>query len=209
MATAQSAPPDLLCPTSAGALMTPDEFDASEFEEGWRYELINEVLVVSPTPSRGERDPNDELGFLLRTYRSNYSQGAVIDSTLPEETVSTLQNRRRADRVIWAGLGHPPTPDDPPTIIVEFVSAGRANRRRDYETKRAGYAAIGAKEYWIIDRFQRTMTVVTFAQSGTGGQPSVVERIVSEAETYRTPLLPGFELPLAQLFVISDRWTES
>ena len=33
------------------------------FVEGWRYELINEVLVVSPIPSRSERDPNDEIGY--------------------------------------------------------------------------------------------------------------------------------------------------
>src|SRR5205823_2951491 len=37
-----------LGPWSAGLLLTLDEFDAAEFEEGWRYELIHEVLVVSP-----------------------------------------------------------------------------------------------------------------------------------------------------------------
>ena len=39
-----------LGPRSAGLLLTPAEFDRARFREGWRYELINGVLVVSPTP---------------------------------------------------------------------------------------------------------------------------------------------------------------
>ncbi len=53
-----------LGPRSAGLLLTTAEFDRARFREGWRYELINGVLVVSPTPSRKERDPNEELGLL-------------------------------------------------------------------------------------------------------------------------------------------------
>ena len=51
---------------SNGTLMTPAEFDRAEFAEGWRYELINGVLIVSPTPLEEERDPNGELDYLLR-----------------------------------------------------------------------------------------------------------------------------------------------
>jgi hypothetical protein len=43
-------------------LLTPAEFDHAQFREGWRYELINGVLIVSPSPSRKERDPNEESG---------------------------------------------------------------------------------------------------------------------------------------------------
>ncbi len=50
-----------LGPRSAGQLLTLAEFDRARFQEGWRYELINGVLVVSPTPSRKERHPNEEL----------------------------------------------------------------------------------------------------------------------------------------------------
>lgn len=50
---------------SAGLLFTTVEFDRARFREGWRYELINGVLVASPTPSRKERHPNEGLGYLL------------------------------------------------------------------------------------------------------------------------------------------------
>lgn len=151
---------------STGSLMTPEEFDAAEFEEGWRYQLINEVLIVSPSSLPQERDPNQELRSMLRVYGHDHPQGSSLDVTLSEETVYTTPNRRRADRVIWAGLGRLPTPDDPLTIIVEFVSEGRANRRRDYETNRAEDRALGVREDWIFDRFERTLTVVVFGPNG-------------------------------------------
>jgi Uma2 family endonuclease len=186
----------------AGTLMTPEEFDAiEEADENYRYELINGVLVVSPAPSIEERDPNEELGRWLRNYREGHPQGSALDRTVHEQTVPALQNRRRADRVIWAGLGRRPDPRvDIPTIVVEFVSAGKRNRRRDYEQKRQEYLAAGVAEYWIIDRFHRNMTVVRNGPEGTQ------EIVVGEADVYRTPLLPGFELPLGRLLALADDW---
>jgi hypothetical protein len=32
-----------------------------------------------------------------------------------------------------------------------------------------------------------------------------VDQVVAEAETYTTPLLPGFALPLASLLAVADR----
>jgi len=187
-------------PETNGILMTPHEFDKAQFVEGWRYELINGVLVVSSTPLRNERDPNEELGYLLRVYRDTHPLGAALDATLSEEIVATGQNRRRVDRVIWVGLGRLPTAADTPTILVEFVSAGKRNRERDYEAKRDEYMAISVKEYWIIDRFQHTMTVYNLRAR------KVRKRVICKDQTYKTDLLPGFELPLARLFALADRW---
>src|SRR5260370_20184107 len=98
----------LLGPRSAGARITPREFDRADFVEGWRYELINGVLVVSPIPLENEADPNEELGRWLRNYQESHPQGSVLNATLAERTVHTRQNRRRADRLIWAGLARLP-----------------------------------------------------------------------------------------------------
>jgi len=46
---------------SNGMLLTPWEFDSADFEEGWRYELVNGVLVVNAAPLRNERDANGEF----------------------------------------------------------------------------------------------------------------------------------------------------
>jgi Uma2 family endonuclease len=138
MSIAPTEPGLVLEPGLAGTLMTPDEFDAAEEgDDCYIYELINGVLVVTPLPLEAERDPNDELGHLLRTYRDQHPRGAGLDATLPEQTVRTATNRRRADRLIWAGLGRIPNPRvDVPTVIAEFVSQKRRDRQRDYVAKR-------------------------------------------------------------------------
>ncbi|HEU5115088.1 MAG TPA: Uma2 family endonuclease, partial [Isosphaeraceae bacterium] len=147
---------------SAGTPMTVEEFDTLEEEdcdELYRYELINGVLVVAPIPSEMEGDPNEELGRLLRNYGEDHPEGSALNATLAERYILT-NNRRRADRVIWAGLGRMPKPrQDMPTIAVEFVSPGKRNWLRDYVEKRQEYLEAGVREYWVIDRFQKIMTV--------------------------------------------------
>ena len=120
-----------------GAHLTPEDFDAcDDWEPGHRYELINGVLIVTPPPSEGERGPNEDLGrWLLNHFDSQDSPPYYY--TLPEHTVVRDANRRRADRVIWAGLDRfPNVREDQPAIVVEFVSADRRDRIRDCETKR-------------------------------------------------------------------------
>jgi Uma2 family endonuclease len=191
-----------LGPQSAGLLLTPAEFDCASVDEGWRYELINGVLVVSPTPSRQERGPNETLGHWLQSYQEGHPNGSALDATLPEEQIETKQNRRRLDRAIWAGLGHDPEQGEIPTIAVEFVSKGKVNQERDYIAKRAEFREIGLREYWVVDRFRRCLTVYRFTARKDE------ELLIPEDKTYETPLLPGFVLPLKRLLAMADRWAK-
>ena len=187
-----------LGPWANGMMMTPEEFDAeTEWDPDFRYELINGVLIVTPPPDIGERVPNDELGYLLRDYRYHHPNGSVIDETVGEQTVTTAKGRRRMDRAIWIGFGRAIDPDrDIPTIAIEFVSDSSRDRRRDYVQKRQEFELLGIREYWIIDRFRRSMTVIR--------QGDV--QVLAEADTYKCDLLPGLELPLARLLAIADRF---
>ena len=187
----------LLGPGAAGMVLTPEEFDAAEFERGYRYELIHGVLIVSPAPLPQERSPNERLSYWLQFYQENHTHGWSLDDTLSEHDVLVGDDRRRADRVIWAGLGRQPRVDETPTIVVEFVSAGRRNLTRDYEIKRREYLQIGVREYWVFNRFNRTLTVFQ-----AGGK----KKVLGEDQVYTTPLLPGFELRLAELFEVANRW---
>ena len=197
------APPSRLSADDNGIILTAEQFDSiEEFDDEFNYELIHGVVIVTPFASLAERDPNEELGRLLRNYQDKHP--GVLDKTVFEQYVRTPDTRRRADRVIWAGLGR--TPDfqkDVPTIIVEFVSPSRRDQLRDYVFKRDEYLAVGVKEYWVIDRFRRTMTV--FHSASSPDSPTVI----AENDTYRPALLPGFELPLKALLKVADDWKQS
>ena len=185
-----------------GIRMTPEQFDTlPDWDELYTYELIQGVLVVNPTPSIEERDPNEELGHWLRSYQESHSQGSALDATVSENNIYSVDSRRRADRVIWTGLGRlPDVVKDVPTIVVEFVSEGRRSWMRDYIEKRDEYLALGVVEYWVIDRFAREMTAFSKIDE------QIAETIVKPDGAYQTPLLPGFELNLAKLLAIADRW---
>ncbi|MBW3596633.1 MAG: Uma2 family endonuclease [Planctomycetes bacterium] len=208
MATIADTAVSPLGPRDAGMLMTLDEFEQAEYDPGYRYELIHGVLVVTPAPLEEERDANEELGRWLRNYRESHSEGRSLDLTLPEHNLRTHGQNRRCDRAIWAGLGRrprtrgPAARRDPPAIVVEFPSARPADQRRDYDEKRTEYRDLGVQEYWIIDRFRRTMTV--YAWRGKRW----ARRTTREGEIYRTPLLPGFELSLAKLLAVSDEYRD-
>lgn len=202
MPTATLSPPRIgrIGPSSAGMFMTPKEFDAiTDYVRGYRYELIKGVLVVNAIPGPAQANPNEVLGYALRDYQKNHPKGSAIDLTLSEQHIRIGKDRRQADRVVWTGLGRRPrVTKDVPTIAIEFVSAGKRNAVRDYETKRVEYLGVGVIEYWIIDRFRRTLTV----HRKTARKPIVV----GEFETYETKLLSGFVLHLDEILVAADGW---
>ena len=193
-------------PRDAGAPMTLDEFEEADFDLGWRYEIIRGVLVVSPSPLEEERDANEELGHWLRSYKERHPDGRALNLTLHEQNIRTRTQNRRCDRAIWAGLGRRPRtrgrPDDRdvPAIIVEFPSSRPADQRRDYVEKQVEYRELGVKEYWIIDRFSRRMFVFRWQGSRWA------RRVLSERDTYKTTILPGFKLKLAALFARMDEF---
>jgi Uma2 family endonuclease len=93
--------------------------------------------------------------------------------------------------------------DIPTSCSRESVSKSRRDRVRDYEHKRQQYLELGVTEYWVIDRFRRIMTVFRRDPPKTGAETSLV---VQETETFRTDLLPGFDLVQADLLAVADKW---
>lgn len=194
-------PLQFLDATCNGMELSPEEFDAVvESDENYEYELLNGVVVVNPIPLEGEADPNGHLEYLLRLYQYTNPSGKSLDQTLQERYVHLPNgSRRKADRVIWTGLGRRPNPKtDVPSIVIEFVSASKRDHLRDYVTKRGEYSSAGVREYWVIDRFRQCMTVFRATD----------ELVIQRKDTYSTPLLPDFVLPLDSLLEIADRWRD-
>jgi len=192
--------PRVVGPNDNGRIMTAAEFDAiEESDEEYNYELIEEVLIVNAAPGPMEADPNEELGHALRTYAEQ--NPGIIDKTLSEQYIRTKRSRRRADRVVWIGLGRVPSVKrDIPAIAVEFLSAGHRSWQRDYVHKLEEYLAEGVKEYWIFDRFRRNLAIFRSADNG------VSTTVVAAGDKITSPLLPGFGLPVNLLLKCAEDW---
>jgi Uma2 family endonuclease len=48
-------------------------------------------------------------------------------------------------------------------LVIEVVSPGKKNRKRDLQTKRRAYARARIAEYWIVDPHTQTITVLTLS----------------------------------------------
>src|SRR5438552_2775282 len=82
-----------------------------------------------------------------------------------------------------------------PDLVVEVLSPGSRNERRDREDKLALYSRQGVQEYWIVD--WRTRRVEVYRRVG-----EALELVISLQgdDVLTSPLLPGFACPLAYLW---------
>jgi Uma2 family endonuclease len=82
-----------------------------------------------------------------------------------------------------------------PELVVEVLSPGSSNERRDRETKRALYARRGASEYWIVDWRQHEVQVFRRGESGLE-----LAATLGDEDTLSSPLLPGLEVRVVTLW---------
>jgi Uma2 family endonuclease len=137
-------------PADNGRLMSLDEFQEAEEEEGYRYELARGMLEVTHAPN----DPHGVTAWILLSTIAVYSRehpgviyraggGSEFRLWLP----AMISGRNPDVAVALRG-----TPRDwrgrrPPSLAFEVVSEGSEAHERDYVTKRAEYLAYGLREY--------------------------------------------------------------
>lgn len=133
-----------------------------------RYEFVNGELVEmppeSPLNSRigmflllqlGKVLPEDQLCFQNTELAVS---GTQVQVRIPDlmvlspELAALLGASNRA--TIFLEM-------PPPQLVMEVVSPGAENAKRDYRYKRSEYAARGISEYWVIDPGEAKITVFT------------------------------------------------
>ncbi len=178
-----------------GRLVSSDEFAEAEFDEPWKYEREDGRLIVMAPSGEGHLDATipwrDDLIFYQRDHPG------IVQKIATEAWIRVNDG---TDRIGDIGVYLQPTgpvpkiPDRVPDMMFEIVSPDKVSRDRDYIRKRAEYHGLGVREYVIIDRFQRIVTVLTLAPNGYD------ERILTIGESYESPLLPGFSIRLSEVF---------
>jgi Uma2 family endonuclease len=82
-----------------------------------------------------------------------------------------------------------------PELVVEVLSPGSTNERRDREVKLKLYSRRGAEEYWIAN-WQEQRLEVYRRQEGI----LELDKTLGEADTLQSPILPGFRCKVGQFF---------
>ena len=85
-------------------------------------------------------------------------------------------------------------------LVMEVVSGGAEDRRRDLVTKRGEYARAGIPEYWIIDPQEERVTVLRLA-----GKRYLVHGAFAKGETATSPALSGFTAEVSEIFAQQAR----
>lgn len=166
-------------------------------DDGNRYELIDGELFVTASPFKPHQRAQIRLSRKLDEFVEEHDLGEVY--TAPFDVYLTLpgatgQTRVQPDILVVSKARLHIVPDwvrGAPDLVVEILSESTA--RVDLYEKRDAYRAAGVPEYWIVNPHNQTVTVYRF-------QTSDAPLVLSREEALTTPLLPGFELPVAYIF---------
>jgi Uma2 family endonuclease len=177
-----------------GRVTSADEFANASYDEPWKYERVNGRLVVMSPEGTGHVIQSTPWMRKLQVYADNHPE--IVQAVVSQAWMRIdADHDRMADIGVYLGgiLEDLNIPDQVPDLIFEFVSRSKKDKRRDYVEKRAQFEKIGVREYVIVDRFARNVTVLTLGEGG------YQERVLTSADVYRSPLLPGFEVRLAEV----------
>jgi Uma2 family endonuclease len=191
-----------LTPRDRGRPLTAEEFQTAQSREGFRYELIDGKLEVSPLPNLPHDLIREWLMDLLRAYARRHPE--VIRRVLGPARV--FLPRRRAVTAPEPDLAayhdfpqHLPLrqrrwQDVSPVLVVEILSEDTADK--DLVRNRALYLRVPSiREYWIVDPRvdAERPSLVVYRRRGSRWQRPLA---VAGGDSYRTRLLPGFTLVL-------------
>ena len=82
-----------------------------------------------------------------------------------------------------------------PELIVEVLSPGAANEKRDRDAKLKLYSRRGVDEYWIMDWRRRSVEVFRRKNARL-----ILTTTLRDSDILTTPLLSRFACPVSELF---------
>lgn len=165
-------------------------------EDGKRHEIIDGEHYVTPAPSRKHQRVSMNLSLILGTFIREHALGEVYAA--PFDVVLSELDVVEPDLVFFARDNLEVLTDanarGAPDLAVEIVS--ETTRKRDLAIKRKLFARTGVAEYWVVDPELESVAVYR----GKGELPRVAELSREAGDVLLSPLLPGLEIPLAEIF---------
>jgi Uma2 family endonuclease len=176
--------------TSADLLSIP--------KDGKLYEVIEGDLYVSCQPSLYHQFTCGRLLRMLDEWNDRTGIGVVVgapglifadDDDVAPDLVWLTWDRFRSS------IGEDGKLHSAPELVVEVLSPGATNARRDREAKLGLYNRRGVTEYWIVNWQDRSVEIYRRSDG------ELVHSCVLEAdEMLESPLLEQFSCPVSRLF---------
>jgi Uma2 family endonuclease len=184
-----------LGPKDASMRLSREEFASADFEVPYTYERVRGRLVVMSPPGPQHRQVTRPFYRDLCAYWKERPE--LVDMVDVEGWVATSEDDDRIPDICVYLAGPASGQDVPqrvPDLIFEFVSQDRADQERDYIHKREEYHRIGVQEYVIVDSIKVEVLVLTWRKD------DYAERTLTSQSDYATPLLPGLNVSLKEVF---------
>lgn len=167
-------------------------------ENGKRYEIIDGELIVSRQPHWNHQYVCSKVFSLLDAWNTrakagtaNCAPGVIFaddEEVVPD--VVWISNQRLADAFSTDGHLHAA-----PELVVEVLSPGSINERRDREAKLKLYSRRGVSEYWIVDWRKRLVEVYRREEAQL-----TLAVTLYDSDMLTTTLLSGFTCKVADIF---------
>jgi len=176
--------------TSADLEVMPDD--------GKRYEIIDGELYVSKQPNYHHQYTCNEVATQITIWTKQTGQGRVI----PAPGLIFAEDDDVAPDVVWVSNDRLPLAlrsdgkfHSAPELIIEVLSPGFANEKRDRDAKLKLYSRRGVDEYWLIDWLVRAVEVYRRQNAAL----HLVDTLRVD-DVLQTPLLPEFSCVVSTLF---------
>jgi Uma2 family endonuclease len=177
-------------------VLTIADLDALPDDDN-RYELFEGELFVSRAPSLSHQRVLGNIYAIVRVYLEQNPTGEILltpgvifdefNSAIPDAVFSSHQRISEivsGERIIKA-----------PELVIEIVSPGKENARRDREVKRQVYGKHGVKEYWIADPLNRSLEIYHLKRHNL----ALAETLMDE-DDLTSSVLPEFKCKVRQIF---------
>ncbi len=172
-------------------------------DNGELTELVNGVVLVSPSPTPRHNHIAGEIYFQLRNFLERNPVGVALIETDAHVGKGQLGGDLvyRAEVIFIRKKRLPKSPTRPlslvPDLMVEVVSD--SSRQYDLTTKFHDYERCGVREYWVIDADRQSMKFFR----RTRGK---FREVRAAARTFQSEAVPGFALNLTALRAAFKPW---
>lgn len=176
-------------PRYHGLRVTREEYLDLE-EDGFRYDVVDGVMIMAPSPSFNHGNLAIRLGHFLQAYFETHPVGMLSTETdvfLPDDgdvvrpDISVILNENM--HIVKTHI------HGAPDMVFEILSP--STRHRDLGEKAERYLMGGVKEYWIVDPANETIHLwINQGDVWQKKQDNILE----------SGLLPGFQIATSQLW---------